>query len=171
MDKNAIIKAMGFEKCDWGPESEDTCEICERQGVQLYFQGNDYGEGTYACADCIVAIYEEGERDHKRVKALEEAGHHLNCAAGQVYDDEKCVCGKERSYSLTLRPGPGWRQLKGPVWEHKTGIRIHVSGLILRDANGEARDMERAYASLLYRLIKINGGNRKRGLMAFALNF
>jgi hypothetical protein len=72
--------------------------------------------------------------------------------------------------NIILRPGPGWRQLKGPVWEHKTGTRIHVSGLILRDANGEILDNERVHLALLHKLIAINGGNKKRGLMAFALN-
>lgn len=72
---------------------------------------------------------------------------------------------------MILKPGPGWKQLKGPVWEHEKGIRIHTSGLILRINGKSAPVDEFANMGMLYKLTKINGGNRKRGLMAFALNF
>lgn len=61
------------------------------------------------------------------------------------------------------RPGPGWRHLAGSVYEYKTGVRIHLLGAVrlsrwgFFSANREAR-----------RMIRINGGNRKRGLMAWA---
>jgi len=77
-----------------------------------------------------------------------------------------------RKKSLILRPGPGWKHLKGSVWEYKNGMRIHTGGLILRDSNGVIGPVDEfAHRSLLYRLIRINGGNKKRGLMAFAMNF
>lgn len=69
-----------------------------------------------------------------------------------------------------IHPGAGWKHLAGAVWEHKNGIRIHTSGLILRDMDGKIHDRKRMQMDLLHQLIKINGGNRKRGLMAFALN-
>ena len=73
---------------------------------------------------------------------------------------------------LVMWPGRGWRQLKGPVWEHENGTRIHTGGLILRDPSGVIAPIkEWEHRKLLWKLTKINGGNKKRGLMAFALNF
>jgi len=73
--------------------------------------------------------------------------------------------------NLTLRPGPGWKHLKGPVWEYKNGIRIHTAGLVLRDQTGKTAPVDEfGHRRFLYHLIKVNGGNKKRGLMAFALN-
>jgi hypothetical protein len=84
--------------------------------------------------------------------------------------EAKAGSGKIPLKRLVIRPGSGWKQLKRPVWEHCNGVRIHVSGLILRDIDGKIHDRERMQMSLLHRLIKINGGNKKRGLMAFAMN-
>lgn len=75
--------------------------------------------------------------------------------------------GKER---LVTRPGPGWRHLAGPVWENANGARIHTIGMI--------RLPDKTYLSLnnlreggMGRLlVRINGGNIKRGLMAWAVN-
>lgn len=69
-----------------------------------------------------------------------------------------------------LRPGPGWKHLGGPVYEHQSGWRIHAMGICgfpvdpLFDGRRwpESRELER--------MIRINGGNRKRGVMAWALN-
>jgi len=72
---------------------------------------------------------------------------------------------------MVLKPGIGWKQLKGPVWEHKKGVRIHISGLILRIGGISAPVDEFNNRDLLNKLVKVNGGNKKRGLMAFALNF
>ena len=71
----------------------------------------------------------------------------------------------------TLRPGKGWKQLKGPVWEHDSGVRIHVSGRLVR-LNGckVSGPVDESEYSLLRKLTLVNGGNKKRGLMAFALN-
>ena len=68
-----------------------------------------------------------------------------------------------------MRPGGGWRHVAGPVWEHAGGARVHIAGLVkLQDGRylhankwPECRDAER--------LIRVNGGNRKRGLMAWAM--
>jgi len=72
---------------------------------------------------------------------------------------------------LVMRPGPGWRHISGPVWEHTSGARLSTMGVIrLPDKEtylflNNWRDGE-----LGRRLIRINGGNRKRGLMAWAVN-
>ena len=71
---------------------------------------------------------------------------------------------------LVMRPGTGWEHLAGPVWEHTTKTRIHLGGLI--------RLPDKTFFSLNrypecmdgFKFIKINGGNRKRGLMAWARN-
>ena len=67
-------------------------------------------------------------------------------------------------------PGPGWANIGNAVWEHENGTRIHVSGLV--------RKPDMTFVSLNKhpegreggRYIKINGGNRKRGLMTWAVN-
>ena len=69
---------------------------------------------------------------------------------------------------LVLRPGPGWTQLNDPVWEHTTGTRIHWSGPIVRLPD---MTMPPVYPDRwrLNTVIRANGGNRKRGVMAYAL--
>ena len=66
------------------------------------------------------------------------------------------------------KPGPGWRHLAGGVYEHQSGMRLHMLGM-LRLSNGEFvnanTDAEYRTVALL---TKANGGNRKRGLMAWA---
>ena len=69
-----------------------------------------------------------------------------------------------------LRPGPGWKHVAGAVWDHDSGIRIHVGGLsgviggTVIDGTRwpECRDLDW--------MIAVNGGNRKRGVMAWALS-
>lgn len=68
----------------------------------------------------------------------------------------------------TIKPGPGWKHLAGPVWEHSSGARVHTGGVI--------RLPDRTHLSLANfneskvgrLLVRINGGNKKRGLMAWA---
>ena len=68
-----------------------------------------------------------------------------------------------------MRPGDGWVHVAGPVWEHAGGARVHIAGLVKLQGGRylhankwpECRDAER--------LIRVNGGNRKRGLMAWAM--
>jgi hypothetical protein len=66
------------------------------------------------------------------------------------------------------KPGKGWSHLGDAVWEHVSGVRIHVYGLA--GLNGEM-----LYANSwpeskeADRCIRIAGGSRKRGLMIWAL--
>jgi len=61
------------------------------------------------------------------------------------------------------KPGPGWAHLAGPVYENKDGTRIHMIGLC-RLPDGTFFNSWWDYS----RYINIAGGNRKRGLMAWA---
>lgn len=66
-----------------------------------------------------------------------------------------------------LRPGSGWRRLDGAVWEHKTGMRIHLGGM-LRFSDGKTIASTSEDNATDY--IRICGWNKKRGLMVWALN-
>ena len=69
---------------------------------------------------------------------------------------------------VEMRPGSGWKLLSGAVFEHESGVRVHIAGLVkLPDGRylhankwPECREAEH--------MIRVNGGNRKRGLMAWA---
>ena len=66
------------------------------------------------------------------------------------------------------RPGPGWKHLGGAVYEHASGVRIHVAGLCGKQG-GEPVVVNRwPVSSELNRFVRIAGGNRRRGMMAFA---
>lgn len=69
---------------------------------------------------------------------------------------------------IQRKPGHGWTNI-GPVWDHVSGIRIHLGGLV--QLPGE----DVIYASH-WPMVKrwnlhalICGGNRKRGLMTYAM--
>jgi hypothetical protein len=69
-----------------------------------------------------------------------------------------------------MKPGPGWSHAGGAVYDHVSGLRVHVSGLCRLpggiSVNGsqwpEVREMER--------FIAINGHNQRRGAMAWGLS-
>lgn len=69
---------------------------------------------------------------------------------------------------VVMRPGPGWKRLSGAVYERNDGLRMHMLGLV-RLPSGKLIDQ---FAPTQYqqvdKLVMINGGNRKRGLMAWA---
>jgi hypothetical protein len=69
-----------------------------------------------------------------------------------------------------VKPGIGWKKLSSSVWEHISGTRIHIGGLVkLPDGDfyhlSNWREAEEGR-----RQIAINGGNRRRGLMAWAIS-
>lgn len=76
-----------------------------------------------------------------------------------------------------MRPGPGWKNCggppcdpqHGPVWEHATGLRVHVSGMVRLADRTIVVGTNWPESKRLNRFIRINGGNRKRGVMAWAL--
>lgn len=67
-----------------------------------------------------------------------------------------------------MRPGNGWNHLSGPVYEHVSGTRIHILGMV-KLPNGEWKSANKYPENIdAHRLIRINGENRKRGIMAWA---
>ena len=67
--------------------------------------------------------------------------------------------------SQLKRPGKGWKHLGSCVWEHSSGIRIHQGGIVrLPDMQivRENRETDK--------YIKINGMNKKRGMMSWAMS-
>lgn len=67
------------------------------------------------------------------------------------------------------KPGPGWHQVAGPVYEYgQSGARLHMLGT-LRLPNGDhISTSQHSEARRSWLLVAANGGNRKRGLMAWA---
>lgn len=82
----------------------------------------------------------------------------------------KTNCVTTRLDFVVVRPGAGWKHMAGPVWEHTSGARIHLGGMI-RLPDGTHLSLHNWRGSEAGRmLVRINGGNRKRGLMAWAAN-
>ena len=71
---------------------------------------------------------------------------------------------------FVMRPGSGWKNLKGPIWQHTSGTRVHVMGIVRLPDKTVVSVNESLNRIAANRMIRINGGNRKRGLMALALN-
>lgn len=74
---------------------------------------------------------------------------------------------------LVIRPGSGWHQIKGAVWEHISGIRIHCAFPLVRLSEKQASmsiHQAPGGSKLFWKLFRINGGNKKRATMAWALN-
>ena len=67
------------------------------------------------------------------------------------------------------KPGLGWRRVSNCVFEHDSGIALHVSGLLRTDegrivsANIWPESKLADFATL------VSGGNRRRGLMLWAM--
>lgn len=62
------------------------------------------------------------------------------------------------------KPGPGWKEISYPVYENGA-IRIHVTGSLVKSLL-LSRTIYVEPKARIY--IRINGGNIKRGLMAYA---
>lgn len=55
MELDQALKATGFEKCQFGPDS-DPCESCHTPKKQLYFRSGGYehpNDGEYFCGACV----------------------------------------------------------------------------------------------------------------------
>ena len=68
-----------------------------------------------------------------------------------------------------IRPGAGWRHIAGPVYEHSNGTRVHVGGLVKLPNGSFLSDSKWPECIDAHRMIRANGGNRRRGLMAWAM--
>ena len=70
-----------------------------------------------------------------------------------------------------FKPGRGWSHAGGAVFDHVDGIRIHVSGMCRLPPDGEVvKGTDLPEIQMMNWFIRINGGNRKRGVMAWARN-
>lgn len=69
-----------------------------------------------------------------------------------------------------IRPGAGWKHLAGSVWEHANGARVHTGGLV-KFPNGTFL-VSNKWPDCIEadRMVRINGGNIRRGLMAWAMS-
>ena len=73
---------------------------------------------------------------------------------------------------VVTRPGPGWYHVGSACWDNsKYDVRVHVGGHCLVKLSGnfisgtvwpESRNLDRC--------IEICGGNRRRGVMIWAMN-
>lgn len=60
-------------------------------------------------------------------------------------------------------------RLSASVWEHTSGARIHLGGLV-RMPNGDHYHLNNwSQGTEIREMIRINGGSRKRGMMAWAV--
>ena len=69
-------------------------------------------------------------------------------------------------HSIVRRPGPGWRFVGCSTWKHDSGVRVHYLGMALMPDGTVWREQNTPIAK---RYIGMAGGNRKRGLMLWAL--
>lgn len=86
---------------------------------------------------------------------------------------------------MIRRPGPGWRiaigrpcsptvcgppgDLIGGVYDHPSGLRIHAAGVLLLPDGELIYGETWPESQLLRHAIRTVGGNRKRGVMVWAL--
>jgi hypothetical protein len=79
--------------------------------------------------------------------------------------------GVSQADEVVMKPTNGWKDISrsGNVWEHTNKARVHTGGLI-KLPNGDFFHLNSNGVNLGHKLIAINGGNRKRGLMALAMN-
>jgi hypothetical protein len=70
--------------------------------------------------------------------------------------------------SVNMKPGPGWKHAGGAVYDNAIGVRVHVMGLCRLPSGDLVNGMRWPESRNLNRFVRINGGNRKRGAMAWA---
>ena len=69
-------------------------------------------------------------------------------------------------HAIVRRPGRGWRFVGCSTWQHDSGVRVHYLGMALMPDGTVWREQNTPIAK---RYIGMAGGNRKRGLMMWAL--
>ena len=100
--------------------------------------------------------------------SLRRAKDTVDWFAGEWLRPSSALCKGEAE--MQMRPGDGWQHVGGAVWEHASGTRIHMLGLV-KTADGQVYSLNDWRSSEAgRRLVRINGGNRRRGLMAWAVN-
>ena len=66
------------------------------------------------------------------------------------------------------RPGAGWQHIAGSVWDHESGLRLHMLGLV-RLPCGKMVSANKWPTSQTAALAIRIAGSRRRGLMVWAL--
>jgi len=71
MDSKSIIERMGFEECEFEPDSTDFCERCgELPKDKIYFRGEPE-DGEYWCKKCIIESYNSEEINERILEELD----------------------------------------------------------------------------------------------------
>lgn len=66
---------------------------------------------------------------------------------------------------------PGWKRAgAAPVYDHESGVRVHTTGLCRLPGGEFVWGNLWPESQRLDRFVRIHGGNRKRGAMAWALD-
>lgn len=68
-----------------------------------------------------------------------------------------------------VRPGPGWKHIAGAVYEYTNGTRVHLLGMIRLPSGDWVPANKWPESKDADRFVRMNGGNWKRGLMAWAM--
>ena len=69
---------------------------------------------------------------------------------------------------MSVGPGNGWSHVSGSVYDHEDGIRLHLLGMLRMQNGDHVCATEWPESQIVRFYIRLNGGNRKRGLMAWA---
>ena len=69
---------------------------------------------------------------------------------------------------IAVRPGRGWTHVAGSVYDHVSGVRLHLLGMVRLPNGDHVSANEWPESSSVWHFVRCNGGNRKRGLMAWA---
>lgn len=67
-----------------------------------------------------------------------------------------------------MKPGPGWKHVGGACYDLPDGTRVHEMGYCLLPDRRFISGNSWPESQRFWRFVRINGGNRKRGAMAWA---
>jgi hypothetical protein len=70
---------------------------------------------------------------------------------------------------LVRRPGPGWRFVGSACWKHDSGVGVHLLGMAFMPDGTVRHESTWPSSQIASGYIRLAGGNRKRGLMMWAL--
>lgn len=138
---------------------------CERCGTLIGFFniiGSRLGLRVAGCPRCkISAPARMNDRD-----ALEQwmIGHRVGPDGQRI-----CPCCRPWEPAKRKKPGPGWRKV-GPCFDHSSGLRVHLAGLARMPDGRVVSALAGPETSAAQKAIAEQGGNRRRGLMIWALS-
>ena len=71
---------------------------------------------------------------------------------------------------MKRKPGRGWKNVGCSVWEHDSGLKVHMMGFAAIPGGPIISGRSWPECKELDRWIQIAGGNQKRGAMLWALS-